>query len=853
MQRPRSLRLLAVLGVLFGLLTPLRGQAATGCVHADLGDSWQRWTAPPDLTQDLRALAVSPQDAGRVWVTDGAQVLRTVDAGCEWRVAYVPSSGVFVSVNSTEGRDGITQVLVNGAPGQETTWVVDQGVSVSGAHRAQVFVATGGGDGFTQSVGLPGTGDVVLAVGSVPSRAYAVVTTYENLITTGDDLQSVVSTLWVTSDTGGTWKRVGDLPDGFSPRGAAVTPRGDYLTWSDHQLLRSTDGGVPQVVPVGADPIAAVSVARSVVVVPEKGQAQVSADGGAAFTASPIPASTRVVAKVPGIIGYGLVVGTRSPQVDLWAPGLSPFDVTPRKTPLVGVVGGRDGGGTPVLVGFGTKDVMVLPLTLTGRPVTPPKPLPPIDVKVTTPGVRAPPVSALVPASTTLTLKPGERRRVDYRLQLPPVPGPLDVYFLMDTTGSMQPSIDGLRQSIQDIVDSLAASRLDVQMGLGDFRDVDEALSKHVYVRDARLAPPGEALARGLERLSVGGGGDGPEADTIGLVEAVTGKGRIDGTVPPGQDAGFRVDSTQVVVLVTDAPMHVEAPVYPTFAEVKDALGPVRVLGISVGSDGLADLKRVARDTHGTAPVEGLDCDGDGTYEVAAGAAAVCQIGEGGFGGQQLGPAIISLLQSVAQPGRVTVTATGSAVAGVAGDLDEVLDLARPQRIGFAVDFACGREDAGKLLTADLTASASGRRVIGSVAKVRCAGLPVPPRPPAPQAPAPPAPAQVAAVLVPPAAPPAPAQAPQAQPLTNPQPGTVTNPNVMAAAVDQHQQQVELALAQQEIESLEELATVGRPGPDDASAALRVLAAAAVFASVCGGVRLRSRRSAKRSLVRVRA
>lgn len=847
MQRARVVRLLGAVALLLGLLTPLAGEAAT-CTRTDLGDSWQRYTAPPDLKGDLRAMAVSPADARRVWVTDGSQVLHTVDGGCEWTVATTGQGGVSTSltVNAGSAVSGITQVLTAGAPGKETTWFVDADLTAAGLTRSQVYVATGGSDAFTSSTGLPGTGDVVLAVGPAPSRAWAVVTSYEELVGTGEQRTVLTSALWVTSDTGGTWRRVGALPSGFATQGAAVTPAGDLLVWSRHELLRSADGGVPTPVPVGVDPIAAVSVGATVVVVPDKGPGRLSRDGGKTFTSVPLPAGVKAVAELGRGTVYGLLVGGR---VLLWAPGRGTLDVTPRGKPLTGLAGAL-GRPNPVLVGHGKADVLALPLTPLGRPVTPPLPVPPVKVTVTPPSLRPPPVSALVPASTTLVLKPGEHRKVSYQLQLPPVPGPLDVYFLMDTTASMDDAIDGLRESIQQIIDSLATSHLDVQMGLGDFRDVDHVTDSYVYRRDAAIGPPGPALARGLESLSTHGGIDEPEGDTIALVEAVTGKGRP-GLVPPGQDARFRKGSTKVILLVTDAPMHKEPPVYPTLAEVDAALGPVRVLGISVGSAGLADLRQVAQDSDGVAPDEGLDCDGDGIAEIDPGEPAVCQIGRGGRGGEQLGPAMISLLQSVPQPGRVTVTATGSAVAGGLRAVDQVLDLARAQRIGFDVDFTCRPKDAGKDLSADLTATASGRRVVGSVAAVRCAGLPVP-RPPAP-APAPPQPAPAAAILVPPAAPPAPAQAPQAQPLTNPQPGTVTNPNVMAAAVDQHQQQVELALAQQEIEALEELAMVGRPSADDQAAALRLLAGAAVFASVCGGVRLRSRRSAKRWLARVRA
>ena len=843
MRRVLRVRLCAALvglGVLLGLASP--GEAAVGCVRRDLGDSWVRYAPPPGLASDVRAAAVSPDDSARVWVTDGHDVLRTDDAGCEWRLAYTSQALRVAALNDDDG-DYLTQVLVSGGRHRETTWVVDQGAGLTGPRRAQVFVARSGTDAFTESVGLPGLGDVVLAVGADPAVAYAVVTTRAPLAGTVADQGTLVSALWVTTDTGTSWQELGRLPDGFSPVGAGVTVEGDVLTWSRTSLLRSTEGGAPQPVAFGAGPIAAVSVGTAVVVVPETGGARISRDGGRTFSSAVVPAGVRAIAEVPGTPSYALVVGAgRRRAVLSWVPGSSTTDVTPREATLTRVVGASSASGVPVVVGSGPSDVLVLPLTPQGRPVVPPLPVPPVDVTLQPPALRPPEPSRLVPASTVLSLQPGERRRVRYRLSLPPRPGPLDVYFLMDTTSSMEPSIDGMRESIQDIVDVLAGSGLDVHMGLGSFRDVDPQLGDragYVYRREAPIGPPGDALARGLEQLAVGGGGDAPEADTVALTEAVTGAGR-GGLVAPGQDAGFRVGSTKVMVLVTDAPMHVEQPVYPSFEEVQRTLGPVRVLGIAVGSKGLADLERVSRDTHGTAPVEGLDCDGDGVAEVEEGAPAVCQISQGGFGGQQLGPAIINLLQSVAQPGRLRVVATGPAVAGVVGPVDRVVDLARPQELSFAVDLACGEDDAGRTLTADLAATAAGRRVVGAVGRVRClappaaAGLPLAVPPQRPQ--------QVAAVLVPPGAPPASAPVGQAQPVTNPQPGTATNPNLMAAALDQTEQQVDVALAAQEAEQLEQLAMVGRPRAEEQAAALRLLAAGLALASVCGAVRLHTRR-----------
>src|SRR5207245_6159018 len=59
--------------------------------------------------------------------------------------------------------------------------------------------------------------------------------------------------------------------------------------------------------------------------------------------------------------------------------------------------------------------------------------------------------AVLIPGPHSVTLRPGASVDVPYRLFLPRVPTPLDVMFLVDTTGSMGGVIDGLRQDLVPI------------------------------------------------------------------------------------------------------------------------------------------------------------------------------------------------------------------------------------------------------------------------------------------------------------------------------------------------------------------------------------------------------------------
>ena len=459
---------------------------------------------------------------------------------------------------------------------------------------------------------------------------------------------------------------------------------------------------------------------------------------------------------------------------------------------------------------------------------------------------------SLLPALASVALPPGAVRRLTYRLALPPTAGPLDVYFLVDTTPSMREALNGLRAGVQGIVDELAHSQLDVQFGVGDFRDLDDLTSasadRHVYRRDQPVGPAGPALSDALAGLQIAASGrDIPEAQTIALTQAATGLGMA-GVVPAGQQAGFRPAATKVIVLITDSPFHQDPP-YPSMTQTVGDLHSrgIKVVSLAVNNDFAAtdprpDERAVALGTATLAPVEGIDCQGTGVVDVPPGAPAVCVVDTTGGGPLNLRAPIVALLRGVQDPGTVDVVLRGAGLLRTLGVTSEITNLAEPAQLIFGVDLTCRPSQAGSVLALTLTGRVNGRPVARADAAVQClpaaaligsAAL-IPPRPAA---------RQPAAGLAP-----VPAPVPPGAPVTQPQPGAQANPNpnvnpnVAAGTVQQQQQQAELVLAQQDLHEApgEQMAMVSRPRRQE-NAALGALSMSLVVASAAGALVVRTR------------
>jgi hypothetical protein len=206
-----------------------------------------------------------------------------------------------------------------------------------------------------------------------------------------------------------------------------------------------------------------------------------------------------------------------------------------------------------------------------------------------------------------------------------------DVYFLIDTTGSMSPAIENVATSLRDvIVPGLRDTIADVQMGVGHFNDVpyghygSSADEPFWHVQD--ITPDDTAVQAALDLLYTTGwgmGSDGPEANAIALWCTATGSAFGDcGSSVAGRSCPdrpgevlprlgypcFRPESLPIVVHVSDAPWHnCEDGSYAydctdiDFHAARDALVAIgaRHVGVFVGSEGMGldSMRRMSLDT----------------------------------------------------------------------------------------------------------------------------------------------------------------------------------------------------------------------------------------------------------------
>jgi hypothetical protein len=186
-----------------------------------------------------------------------------------------------------------------------------------------------------------------------------------------------------------------------------------------------------------------------------------------------------------------------------------------------------------------------------------------------------------------------------------------DVYFLIDTTGSMSAAIANVRTSLSTpstgIIDQVRASIADTEFGVGDFKDAGDP---YIFQHRTDITTDAAAAQAGVSALSASGGGDTPEGDTPSLWSLVTG-GALTGTAArTGCPAGtfgyacFREGAVPIIVVVTDAPFHngpggTNPSSYTDYNTMRDAVVGVhaRVMGVAIGSAPVTDLNAIATDS----------------------------------------------------------------------------------------------------------------------------------------------------------------------------------------------------------------------------------------------------------------
>jgi len=759
----------------------------------------------------IAAHSIDPANPSVQLVSDGSEIHRTSDGGCSWTETHQITETLTVTENNEVlVGERIRQLeQVGAAKGARRAWAL-LAPQPDGVGAIRVLVSDNAGvDWEERSSGLPVghsryDSDLVtcaegpcsvsrMAVSpSDPDVAYLVIN------------RQLSSDFYRTADAGRTWIRLLN-PVNASSRGYAgfeVSPLDPAHVWaiSQGRLMSSQDGGatwkghVDRL--VGGLHLGVVGGRLSVQVMEETvrlryGGLQRSIDGGATFTRIELS---------DAFGGYPLIAQGGDPDGLIAttddADTVRRFDPATRGFESLAVDGlgdvnapRLDRTGDPVVWFRQFADISVFVPGAIPADELPPRPVVPRPDFAGRAGATL--ESAQVPGVLTpveLARDLGAEGSLDqsYRLELPALPTPVDIYFLMDTSGSMGGAHEGLRKGIRLIIDELGKAGIDAWYGLGVFpaREI-------FYDRRADLAPPGEDLYAALETLTTDGRNN--EIHPTALYQSVTGEGQENAEIPPGRGASFRANALKIIVHATDE-TYGDDPTGPSREDAAEALAAagVRHVGLDLapgattpGPAGAAlsvtkpDHDFMARETGTFAPPEGIDCNGDGTIELKAGDPVTCPLNRY-LDSLVVGPAIVAAVKGVRDETAVALEVADSGGVEVRIDQPVVspVNLKLANSIPFGVSFTCPPEMTGRVADVVLQATVRGARSGSARARIGC-GAAVAPVKAAPR----PLAAAVPLILAPPQV--VPNIEPGVSPLQQPAPSQVAAPNVQPGVAAQ--------------------------------------------------------------------
>lgn len=249
-----------------------------------------------------------------------------------------------------------------------------------------------------------------------------------------------------------------------------------------------------------------------------------------------------------------------------------------------------------------------------------------------------------------------QRRELDFGTNI----SVADVYFLIDTTGSMGSPISNVQSSLTRISSELSRRIRSVQMGVGEHKDFPFCTSfdpwgggdcygdgrDMAYVNHQVITDSVAAVQEGLARLSASGGADGPESQVEAIYQVASGLGgtwtysdgrswslprQVCPVVPdePGRRIGypcFRPGALPIVVLVSDVEWHNGpggsepyrgiTPMPHSFDQAVSEMNRIgaRFIGVAVDGGGRREMEEMARRT-GSVDVRGMPL----VYDAAGG------------------------------------------------------------------------------------------------------------------------------------------------------------------------------------------------------------------------------------------
>ncbi len=154
----------------------------------------------------------------------------------------------------------------------------------------------------------------------------------------------------------------------------------------------------------------------------------------------------------------------------------------------------------------------------------------------------------------------------------------LDLIFCIDVTGSMEDDIASVKAAASNIVNSISAKTDNYRVAIIAYRDWDDTAGYAMFEDYAFSADKGTIIAN-INRLSVGGGDDEPEAVLEALMRAIDSR----------SVGGWRNNVNKQIILMGDAPPHNPSREGLTPAIVAQAAwdaDPVVIQAVVVGNYG---------------------------------------------------------------------------------------------------------------------------------------------------------------------------------------------------------------------------------------------------------------------------
>ncbi len=119
-------------------------------------------------------------------------------------------------------------------------------------------------------------------------------------------------------------------------------------------------------------------------------------------------------------------------------------------------------------------------------------------------------------------------------------PGPVDVVFVVDATGSMRDDIGAVKGDMRRILDHLRARNPDYRIGVVAYRDITDEFLTHTFLT---LSADEAEIEAAIAAIAVDGGDDWREHVYAGIDTALDGQ-------------PWRPEASQHIILMGDAPPH---------------------------------------------------------------------------------------------------------------------------------------------------------------------------------------------------------------------------------------------------------------------------------------------------------